>query len=223
VAELRAVCTANGFGQLEQGRPCLSLRFVPLSHPRESVSNNSTPTGYLSIHLLGLCIGTKLVPPSPNYFRRQLQQANSSHSRVRAASSPPSAFQRQDDKTATELCAYAVVWWAGFAVVRLLGLGGDVSRRMVSSWRLGPLSTIARFAETMTATGESTIRPLGSRIQQYLSILLPPPRPLLLPLTALQIRLLPHIQAKNHPSPTLSSSLHPNSRAAPAPAIRSDQ
>ena len=39
--------------------------------------------------------------------------------------------RRENDKTATELFAYAVLWWAALGVVHLLDLGQGISRRVV--------------------------------------------------------------------------------------------
>ncbi|KAK7031584.1 GPI-anchored wall transfer protein [Favolaschia claudopus] len=69
-------------------------------------------TGYLAIHLLGLSIGTLILPPSPSFFRRLLT------GRVTVAQL---GTARQNDKGAIELASYAMVWWA------LLGLGSLVS------------------------------------------------------------------------------------------------
>jgi phosphatidylinositol glycan class W len=41
------------------------------------------------------------------------------------------ALQRENDKTATELISYSVVWWAMLGLARLVNIGGGISRRMV--------------------------------------------------------------------------------------------
>ncbi|KZT26017.1 GWT1-domain-containing protein, partial [Neolentinus lepideus HHB14362 ss-1] len=94
--------------------------------------------GYLSIHLLGLSAGTIILPPSPNYFRRQ-QQA---HATRRRKDSNADAYQpnkprksvihREDDRTATELISYAVVWWSLMLITSWAKVGGGVSRRLVN-------------------------------------------------------------------------------------------
>jgi len=86
-------------------------------------------TGYLSIHLLGLSAGTLILPPSPNFFRRRLKGVPDSQGNTdtRETLSGP----RQNDKTATELCSYSVVWWVLLGIPKLLG-GSDVSRRMAN-------------------------------------------------------------------------------------------
>jgi glucosaminylphosphatidylinositol acyltransferase len=92
----------------------------------------------MAIHLLGLSTGTLILPPTPSYFRRMQQAHAKSHSRDRSggsetdnAGTPTTSLHRQNDKTATELFSYAVVWWALMGLTALLGIGGGVSRRMV--------------------------------------------------------------------------------------------
>ncbi|KAF9461756.1 GWT1-domain-containing protein [Collybia nuda] len=94
-------------------------------------------TGYLAIHLFGLSTGTLILPPSPKFFRRRQKaqarsvkrrNSDSGEDRRNSLSDP-----RQNDKTATELCAYAVVWWCVLGLTTLFGMGGDaISRRMVN-------------------------------------------------------------------------------------------
>ncbi|KAI0712736.1 GWT1-domain-containing protein [Cerioporus squamosus] len=112
--------------------------------------------GYLAIHLLGLSTGTLLLAPSPSYFRRRQQQlAQRDDARQRpstsdsdtddevpavaadaastsAAQSPRLEVRRENDKTATELCSYAVLWWVFLGALKLFAVGGDVSRRMAN-------------------------------------------------------------------------------------------
>lgn len=104
-------------------------------------------TGYLAIHLLGLSAGTVLLPPSPSFFRRMqhvLQNPNASLTDDHASRSGSESdddtpgrkrarvgYRRENDKTATELCSYAVVWWVTLGAIRLLGTGGGISRRVV--------------------------------------------------------------------------------------------
>ncbi|KAJ7825372.1 GWT1-domain-containing protein, partial [Mycena olivaceomarginata] len=76
--------------------------------------------GYLSIHLLGLSIGTLILPPSPNFFRRLLT-GRSTPAELGAS--------RQNDKGAIELASYAIVWWALFGVASLLRVDEGVSRQ----------------------------------------------------------------------------------------------
>ena len=114
-------------------------------------------TGYLAIHLLGLATGTLILPPSPSYFRRMLRgKSNAPPSATRSKKDddavrksydsaapftsgtndkplPPLSLPREDDKTATELFGYTLLWWALFYLARYLKIGGqDVSRRMVN-------------------------------------------------------------------------------------------
>ncbi|KAI0372573.1 hypothetical protein BV20DRAFT_1034621 [Pilatotrama ljubarskyi] len=110
-------------------------------------------TGYLAIHLLGLSTGTLVLAPTPSYFRRRQQQLARPHAvpaRPRTPSSDSDSDdddpapapiptrvleqRRETDKTATELCSYAVLWWASLGLLKLLGVGGPggVSRRLVN-------------------------------------------------------------------------------------------
>ncbi|KIM36234.1 hypothetical protein M413DRAFT_427632 [Hebeloma cylindrosporum] len=101
-------------------------------------------SGYLAIQLLGLSIGTIVLPPTPSFYSRR-QAAYSKNvlgKRRNSESSKARPFDisapRQTAKTATELCAYAILSWALLGVVRMLkvdGWGkdeGGVSRRMVN-------------------------------------------------------------------------------------------
>ncbi|KAH9934551.1 GWT1-domain-containing protein [Epithele typhae] len=51
-----------------------------------------------------------------------------------SAPSPPSSssLRRENDKTATELCSYAVLWWVLVGALWLAGTGRGVSRRMAN-------------------------------------------------------------------------------------------
>jgi len=92
--------------------------------------------GYLAIHLLGLSTGTMILPPSPSYFRRQQLETLKARSRrdSNAGFTVPSGTspQREDDKTATELAAYAILWWTFLGLSSLLASVAGVSRRLVS-------------------------------------------------------------------------------------------
>jgi len=91
--------------------------------------------GYLAIHLLGLSTGTMILPPSPSYFRRQQLETLKARSRrdsnagqtLRSGTGP----QREDDKTATELAAYAILWWTFLGLSSFLPSVAGVSRRLV--------------------------------------------------------------------------------------------
>jgi len=88
--------------------------------------------GYFSIHLLGLTTGLLLLPPSPSYFRR-IQRSLKTHT-LNDRELAERYSVRQNDKTATELSGYAVLWWALMGLCSLLKLdgGNGVSRRMVN-------------------------------------------------------------------------------------------
>ncbi|KAI9438149.1 GWT1-domain-containing protein [Lactarius indigo] len=110
-----------------------------LDAPRQSlISANKeglvSLTGYLAIHLLGLSTGTLVIPYSPSYFRRRQAAArkrrNSDAPARRGSMSMP---HRENDKTATELFSYAIIYWVLFGISRYLHIGGpDVSRRLVN-------------------------------------------------------------------------------------------
>ncbi|KAF9224938.1 GWT1-domain-containing protein [Gyrodon lividus] len=84
--------------------------------------------GYFSIHIMGLSLGTIILPPSPSYFRKQQAIYLEGDKDKHAARLDPSA-PRQNPKTIMELSSYAVVWWVLLAFVRI---GLDVSRRMAN-------------------------------------------------------------------------------------------
>jgi phosphatidylinositol glycan class W len=85
--------------------------------------------GYLAIHLLGLSTGTMILPPSPSYFRRQ--QLERLNARSRRGSNAGTSPQREDDKTATELAAYAILWWTFLGLSSFFASVAGVSRRLV--------------------------------------------------------------------------------------------
>jgi len=100
--------------------------------------------GYLAIHLLGVSTGTLIIPHSPSYFRRQQVAAKGRHNNDAGerTDSSTDAIQhrvhapvyRENDKTATELFSYAVIYWVLFGISKYLHIGGpDVSRRVVCS------------------------------------------------------------------------------------------
>jgi glucosaminylphosphatidylinositol acyltransferase len=55
---------------------------------------------------------------------------------------PRIRFRRENDKTATELCSYAVVWWVVLGIALAVNLGGGVSRRVVGMQRDGRVSEL---------------------------------------------------------------------------------
>ncbi|KAG5645357.1 hypothetical protein DXG03_006419 [Asterophora parasitica] len=98
--------------------------------------------GYLAIHLLGLSTGTLILPPTPKYFKRSLKapgrprrdsNANSKEKPELKEKNTLSA-PRENDRTATELCSYTMVWWALLGLLRFFGVGGEgISRRLVNA------------------------------------------------------------------------------------------
>ncbi|KAH9988774.1 GWT1-domain-containing protein [Russula compacta] len=99
-------------------------------------------TGYLALHLLGLSTGTIIIPQSPSYFRRQQaavrrRRDSNADARTHFATSTTHRVSipvhRENDKTATVLFSYAVIYWTLFGISRYLHIGGpDVSRRLVN-------------------------------------------------------------------------------------------
>ncbi|KAI0816924.1 GWT1-domain-containing protein [Trametes gibbosa] len=106
-------------------------------------------TGYLAVHLLGLSTGTLVLAPTPSYFRRRQQQLTRPETMPRRPRTPSSDSdsdddttasttvtaseqRRENDKTATELCSYAVLWWVLLGLLKLFDVGGGVSRRLVN-------------------------------------------------------------------------------------------
>ena len=106
-------------------------------------------SGYVALHLLGLSAGTVLLPSSPSYFRRMQSElrnpnlttyrANDHRSDSESDDDTPTRrprgriqHRRENDKTATELFSYAVLWWVALGAVSLSGVGGGISRRVVS-------------------------------------------------------------------------------------------
>lgn len=85
----------------------------------------SSLLGYLSIHILGLSLGTTVLPPSPNFFPK-FQLA------LRKSTNLPSipSHNRKTHKTALHLVSYAILWWSLYALSRSLP-SLRVSRRMV--------------------------------------------------------------------------------------------
>ncbi|KAG8216125.1 GWT1-domain-containing protein [Butyriboletus roseoflavus] len=113
----------------------LGLEAFLLNAPRSNViyANKEgliSLLGYLSLHIMGLSLGTIILPPSPSFFRKQqvilFEGGNSNSQRVtKLDSSAP----RRDAKTTVELFSYALVWWTLLALVRR---GHKVSRRMAN-------------------------------------------------------------------------------------------
>jgi len=102
-------------------------------------------TGYLAIHLLGLSTGTLLLPPSPSVFRHQRDEllavtpthpaqppSPAADGRSRRGSIVLPNDRRENDKTAIELCSWAVVWWVLLGIEKSVNMGGGISRRLVN-------------------------------------------------------------------------------------------
>jgi phosphatidylinositol glycan class W len=128
--------------------------------------------GYVSIHILGLSLGTVILPPSPSFFRKQQQQLLDGPSSYRSSKFDPSA-PRQNAKIVIELLSYSVVWWMLLAFVRL---GLEVSRRMANisyvlwvaayntSFILGYIFLDMMFFPTRTSKIRDPTDPSGKRL-----------------------------------------------------------
>lgn len=128
--------------------------------------------GYVSIHILGLSLGTVILPPSPSFFRKQQQQLLDGPSSHRPSKLDPSA-PRQNAKIVIELLSYSMVWWMLLAFVRL---GLEVSRRMANisyvlwvaayntSFILGYILLDMVFFPTRTSKIRDPTDPSGKRL-----------------------------------------------------------
>ena len=129
-----SLISANKEGIVSVTGPVLLIRFMSLFQ-----SDSCAPiSGYVAIHLLGLSLGTIILPSSPSYFRRQQKALQPTRKRRDSNAGHPSqgkdlpfSSSRQTGKAATELASYAFIWWSLLGLARLCGIGNDVSRRMV--------------------------------------------------------------------------------------------
>jgi len=120
-----------------------------LDSGRDTLVLTPTSLGYLAIQLLGLSVGTLVLPPSPSFYSRRQNALFGKEKKRRDsdASSTPSSRNKNFDltaprqlgKTASELTGYAILWWTFLGTTKLLSLGGSgrwgpqggISRRMV--------------------------------------------------------------------------------------------
>ena len=132
-----------------------------------------------------------ILPPSPSYFRRQqLERLNARSRRGSNAgltTTPGASPQREDDKTATELAAYAILWWTFLGLSSLLASVAGVSRRLVGFLACSSSGCLP------SRTGQPALRSMGGGIQHFLYPRVFSVGPLLLPVTAFQINLFPNI------------------------------
>jgi len=150
--------------------------------------------GYLAIHLLGLSTGTMILPPSPSYFRRQQLETLKGRSRRDSNAgltvTSGTNIQREDDKTATELAAYAILWWAFLGLSSFLDSVAGVSRRLVS------FVNCSSLGYSTPRIGQPTLHSVGGGVQHLLHPCVFPVGSLLLPVTPVQINLFPDVQAE---------------------------
>lgn len=145
--------------------------------------------GYFAIHLLGLSTGTMILPPSPSSFRRQ--QLGGLNARPRRGSNASLAAlsstnpQREDDKTATELAAYAILWWTFLGLSSFLASVAGVSRRLVGC-------IVCCSSLYLLLIGQPAVYFVGSGIQHLLHSWVFFVGPFLLSITPLQINLFPN-------------------------------
>lgn len=151
-------------------------------------------SGYLSIHLLGLSTGTMILPPSPSYFRRQQLETLKARSRrdsnARLAIMPGTSPQREDDKTVTELAAYAILWWTFLGLSSFLNSVAGVSRRLVG------FAICSSSGYSTPRIGQPTLHSMGGGVQHFLHPCIFLVGSLLLPVTLVQINLFPDVQAE---------------------------
>ncbi|KAI0031804.1 GWT1-domain-containing protein [Vararia minispora EC-137] len=109
--------------------------------------------GYLALHVLGLAAGTAVLPPSPSAFRRMLARrsgarrkkdddydssdgdegAEGKDVKVKGRDGAGEALYRENDKTATVLFAWSLIYWSALGACMFLGIGTGISRRMVNA------------------------------------------------------------------------------------------
>ena len=150
--------------------------------------------GYLAIHLLGLSTGTMILPPSPSYFRRQQLETLKARSRRdgngRLMVTSGTSLQREDDKTATELAAYAILWWTFLGLSSFLDSVAGVSRRLVCL----VIRSSSRYSTSRI--GQPTVHSLGGSVQHFFHSCIFPIRSLLLPVAPVQIDIFPDVQVE---------------------------
>ena len=86
--------------------------------------------GYLAIHLLGLSVGTIILLPFPSFFRRRRQKTLINKGRnIDTTANLDTTAHRQTEKTATELCSFAIIWFELFGTSSFFQCRWDVGNR----------------------------------------------------------------------------------------------
>lgn len=112
------IISANKEGLISLAGRSIQIKMTSVAH---------TAIGYLSIHIIGLSLGTLILPPKPSFFRKQ--RTILVDGRKFEDTSLDLIAPRQTTKTIAELCAYTLVWWV---LLAFICLKLAVSRRMVS-------------------------------------------------------------------------------------------
>ena len=191
--------------QRQQRRHRLSHWYDNIAACGPKTSDHVLNSGYLAIHLLGLSTGTFLLPPSPSHFRRRQQSNKRTKRRDSNAASQGAneaekltAFntaRRENDKTATVLFSYTAIWWALLGACMLIGVGGGVSRRMVSGSFPGSALPTVAVADARCPSGQFALYRVGRGVQHVFHPWLSVARPLLLPVAAVAIGVFAHVEA----------------------------
>ena len=121
-------------------------------------------SGYLSLHIMGLSLGTIILPPSPSFFRKQ-QRHLFKGGNFRSLPKLDPSTPRQSAKTTIELFSYAVVWWTLLALVRH---GLQVSRRMVGLPASRHRANYSPYELFLFSIGKLAIYTLDRRLQHII-------------------------------------------------------
>lgn len=140
--------------------------------------SSSRGAGYLAIHMLGLSIGTLILPPSPSFFRRRQKQLLKQKQKKRRLSDAPHdaddkgvkdtfGVHRENDKTAIELFSYSTLWWAFLGVTKLTGIGSPTGGAAISRRMVRYLPTVSGTQNSFHPSGQFTLCPMGRCNQHH--------------------------------------------------------